>query len=284
MLGPAPAPGAPGRSSTSASPTISGGRKRSMPRPRAVDHEPGLEAAVAHRGRVERRRRASRRPSGPRPAHLGDAVELAEPGHRAARPRRARPPAAPRRPARRAPPAPPRAPTGPPAKVEPWSPGSKTSPSSGVGHHRADRQAAAERLGGRHHVGPHRKLLVRPQACRSAPSRSGPRRRRAARRSRRTPRAPRRGPRRRSGRSRPRPGSARSGRRRSRARTAARSASASSRAHRDEAARQRPEPVVVGEPRRRRQRAERPAVEAAVEADDLRDRRRPASERACARA
>ena len=53
--------------------------------------------------------------------------------------------------------------TGPPAKVEPWSPGSRTRPASGVGDAGADREAAAERLGAGHHIGPHRGLLVGPE-------------------------------------------------------------------------------------------------------------------------
>ena len=40
--------------------------------------------------------------------------------------------------------------------------------------------------------------------------------------------------------------------------------------HRHEARRQRPEQVLAGEPRRRRQRPERAAVEGAIEDDDLR--------------
>ena len=240
-----------------------------MPLAGHVDHEAGLE----RRGRRPRRRR---RPSASvdadhqaAAAHLGDAVERLEPVAKRSPSSRDARAAAPGRRSPRAPPAPRAAATGPPAKVEPWSPRLEHVAELGRGDAGADRQAAAERLGGGHHVGPHRQLLVGPERSRSAPSRSGPRRRRAAapaasqasRAATSTSSAIGKTP------ASPWIGSIITAAVRSP--TAARSASGSSRGTATKPARQRPEEVVAGEPRRRRERAQRAAVEGAVEDDDL---------------
>ena len=132
----APRPRISSASSTSAAPTISDGRKPQHPGTRAVDHQAGLEAAVAQA--------AASRPSA-----------RVTPTIRPARAPPSTPPSSPRPVMNRSPIArtPPRssssartssatsaadAPTGPPAKVEPWSPGSNTSPSAGSRHDGAD--------------------------------------------------------------------------------------------------------------------------------------------------
>ena len=217
----------------------------------SVDHERRQEAQRRGAGRVEHdarpsaacttsappARRAGRRPSiRPLPAHGRQLARAAQPLEARAQPlaeRGAPSPAAlvvdqlerrqrggGRRPGRR-------------RRWMPWSPGSSTSAASPRGDAGADRQAAGERLGGREHVRPDRRLLERPQrsgpahaaldlvedqqraaavaclagrrehrvgdrpdaASRPAPARSGPRR--CARRPRaRAPRGRRAGPRR----------------------------------------------------------------------------------------
>ena len=142
--------------------TVSGGSRRSVPgsgtltiRPRssrsaptAAASMPVLEADAEHQAAA---------------AHLAHAVEREQALAQLRRRARGRRAAAPGRRRSRARPGRRRAATGPPAKVEPWSPGSSTSPASGVGHAGADRQAAAERLGAGQHVGADRGLLVGPE-------------------------------------------------------------------------------------------------------------------------
>ena len=92
-----------------------------------VEHEPLVEQRAAHEpGRVAA---VVERDHQPAAAHVRSARAARRGRRAAARPARARTPAAPDRRARRTRRAPPRATSGPPANVEPWSPGWKTSAS-----------------------------------------------------------------------------------------------------------------------------------------------------------
>ena len=136
--------------------------------------------------------------------------------------------------------------TGAPAKVEPWSPRWSTSASSGGLTTAPTGRPPPSAFAAVITSGVTGSCLVGPQRPGPPPSRTGPRRRPGPRPSARTPRARRSAPRRRSGRSRPRPGSARHHRRGVLADGVAR-APAARRARRDEALRQRAEEVLAGE-------------------------------------
>ena len=148
--------------------------------------------------------------------------------------------------------------TGPPANVEPWSPGANTSLQLRADDERTDRQAAAEALGQRHRVRHDAELLVRPQ--RAGPPHAGldlvEHQRGADRVARRADRRPAARP---TSRSRPtRPGSARSARRRCSRRPRPRPPSASTAR---KPGHQRRERRLLGLLRRRAQRAVRAPVE-----------------------
>ena len=157
---PAPRRSRARQSSISASPITSGGRKRTVVGPGRVDDEALLEQRAAHDLRA-RRRRARRRASG---RGRGPGVTC---GSVARRSRRRSPSSRTRASSASSSSTSSAAwaaaqTTGPPAKVEPWSPGAKVSAWRGPVIMRADRQAAAERLGGRHQVGDDARVLVGP--------------------------------------------------------------------------------------------------------------------------
>ena len=122
-------PRRPSASSISRLETVSGGRKRSVSGPVAL---------ITRRSSSSARRATSGASASTSQAHISPRPRTARTPGSCSSPAReqlaelahARP-AAPRRRRRRAPPAPPRRRPGPPAKVEPWSPGASTSRSSG---------------------------------------------------------------------------------------------------------------------------------------------------------
>ena len=99
----------------------------------------------------------------PAAADLAHAVEREQAVAQRRRRARARRAAGPGRRRSRAPRAPPRRRPAPPAKVEPWSPGSSTSPASGVVRQAPIGKPPPSALARGQHVGPHRGLLVGPE-------------------------------------------------------------------------------------------------------------------------
>ena len=144
---------------------------RRCPRRRAARRRARRRASA--RGRAPRRRRAARpaRGAGARPARArapSSVLVVDDVEHGAGRPRTA---------------------PGPPAKVEPWSPGAKTSARRGPVTSAPIGSPPPSALADRHRVGHDAGVLRRPTACRCAPARTGSRRRSARRRARRRPRA-----------------------------------------------------------------------------------------------
>ena len=155
--------------------------------------------------------------------------------------------------------------TGLPPKVEAWSPGTKPVGASSDDEERADRQAVREPLRERDGVGPHALVLPGEERAGAADARSAPRRGRASRRARRRAPARARASRRASGRTPPSPctGSSRI----AAVSSSTASASVASVAKRH-AGHERLERLALRGLARHRERAERAAVERALERDE----------------